>query len=65
MVSTRCVLEKRSFFLIFSLILLGLMYLCLDDMLAIRTLVDTLRIPSLETRVRNTCITLSEELVNA
>ncbi|KAL5482443.1 hypothetical protein ACEPAI_9037 [Sanghuangporus weigelae] len=28
----------------------GLMYLCLDDMLAIRTLIDTLRIPSLETR---------------
>lgn len=29
----------------------GLMYLCMDDMLAIRTLVNTLRIPSLETRV--------------
>ena len=31
--------------------ILGLMYLCLDDMLAIRTLINTLRIPSLETRV--------------
>lgn len=29
----------------------GLMYLCMDDMLAIRTLVDTLRVPSLELRV--------------
>lgn len=58
--STRCVLEKKSFFFTFFLILSGLMYLCLDDMLAIRTLVDTLRIPSLETRVRNTCITLPE-----
>ncbi|KAJ2919190.1 hypothetical protein MD484_g1222, partial [Candolleomyces efflorescens] len=28
----------------------GLMYLCMDDMRAIRSLVDTLRIPSLETR---------------
>ncbi|KAG2009933.1 ste16 [Coprinopsis cinerea AmutBmut pab1-1] len=28
----------------------GLMYFCLDDMRAIRSLVDTLRIPSLETR---------------
>ena len=27
------------------------MYLCMDDMLAIRTLVDTLRVPSLELRV--------------
>jgi Rapamycin-insensitive companion of mTOR, N-term len=29
----------------------GLMYFCMDDMRAIRSLVDTLRIPSLETRV--------------
>ena len=29
----------------------GLMYFCLDDMRAIRSLVDTLRIPSLDTRV--------------
>ncbi|THH08497.1 hypothetical protein EW145_g2671 [Phellinidium pouzarii] len=28
----------------------GLMYLCMDDMLAIRTMINTLRIPSLETR---------------
>jgi hypothetical protein len=30
---------------------LGLMYFCMDNMLAIRSLIDTLRIPSLETRV--------------
>lgn len=29
----------------------GLMYLCMSDMLAIRTLVDTLRVPSLDLRV--------------
>lgn len=29
----------------------GLMYLCMNDMLAIRTLVDTLRVPSLDLRV--------------
>ncbi len=29
------------------------MYLCMNDMMAIRTMVDTLRIPSLETRVGN------------
>ncbi|KAJ7600701.1 Rapamycin-insensitive companion of mTOR, N-term-domain-containing protein [Mycena floridula] len=28
----------------------GLMYLCMDDMRAIRSIIDTLRIPSLETR---------------
>ncbi|KAH8114744.1 Rapamycin-insensitive companion of mTOR, N-term-domain-containing protein [Phellopilus nigrolimitatus] len=28
----------------------GLMYLCMDDMLSIRTMINTLRIPSLETR---------------
>ena len=31
----------------------GLMYLCMNDMLAIRTLVDTLRVPSLDLRVRS------------
>jgi hypothetical protein len=31
--------------------LLGLMFFCLDDMRAIRSLIDTLTIPSLETRV--------------
>jgi len=31
----------------------GLMYFCMDQMLAIRSIVDTLRIPSLETRVPN------------
>ena len=30
----------------------GLMYFCMDDMRAIRSLIDTLRIPSLDTRVR-------------
>lgn len=30
----------------------GLMYFCMDNMLAIRSIVNTLRIPSLETRVR-------------
>jgi hypothetical protein len=30
----------------------GLMYFCMDDMLAIRSLIDTLRIPSLEPRVK-------------
>jgi len=30
----------------------GLIYFCMDDMRAIRTVIDTLRIPSLETRVR-------------
>ena len=30
----------------------GLVYFCMDDMRAIRTVIDTLRIPSLETRVR-------------
>jgi Rapamycin-insensitive companion of mTOR, N-term len=30
----------------------GLMYFCMDDMRAIRSLIDTLRIPSLEPRVR-------------
>lgn len=29
----------------------GLMYFCMDDMRAIRSLIDTLRIPSLEPRV--------------
>ena len=28
------------------------MYFCMDDMRAIRSLIDTLRIPSLDTRVR-------------
>lgn len=31
--------------------LLGLMYFCMDNMRAIRSIVDTLRIQSLETRV--------------
>ena len=31
----------------------GLMYFCMDDMRAIRSLIDTLRIPSLEPRVKN------------
>ena len=30
----------------------GLIYFCMDNMKAIRTVIDTLRIPSLETRVR-------------
>ena len=30
----------------------GLIYFCMDGMKAIRTVIDTLRIPSLETRVR-------------
>jgi len=30
----------------------GLMYFCMDDMRAIRSLIDTLRIPSLEPRVK-------------
>lgn len=30
----------------------GLMYLCMDDMLALRSLVDILRVPSLDLRVR-------------
>lgn len=30
----------------------GLIYFCMDDMKAIKTVIDTLRIPSLETRVR-------------
>ena len=29
----------------------GLIYLCMDDMLALRSMISTLRIPSLETRV--------------
>ena len=33
----------------------GLMYFCMNHMLAIRSIVDTLRIPSLETRVINFC----------
>ena len=32
-------------------IFLGLMYFCMNDMRAIRSLIDTLRIPSLDTRV--------------
>jgi Rapamycin-insensitive companion of mTOR, N-term len=34
-----------------GMLCIGLMYFCMDDMRAIRSLVDTLRIPSLETRV--------------
>ena len=30
---------------------IGLIYFCIDDMKAIKTVIDTLRIPSLETRV--------------
>lgn len=30
----------------------GLMYFCMEEMGAVRSLVDTLRLPSLETRVR-------------
>ena len=30
----------------------GLMYFCMDDMRAIKSLIDTLRIPSLEPRVK-------------
>jgi len=30
---------------------IGLMYFCMDDMAAIRSIINTLRIPSLETRV--------------
>ena len=33
---------------------IGLIYFCMDSMKAIKTLIDTLRIPSLETRVRVT-----------
>jgi rapamycin-insensitive companion of mTOR (Rictor)-like putative scaffolding protein len=35
----------------------GLMYFCMDDMRAIRSLIDTLRIPSLEPRVRTAWMT--------
>ena len=31
----------------------GLMYFCINDKIAIKTVVDCLRIPSLETRVRS------------
>jgi hypothetical protein len=35
----------------------GLMYFCMDDMRAIRSLIDTLRIPSLEPRVKQCLLT--------
>lgn len=39
--------------LLFILTLIsGLMYFCMDDMRAIRSVVNTLQIPSLESRVR-------------
>jgi rapamycin-insensitive companion of mTOR len=39
----------------------GLIYFCMDDLRAIRALVDTLRIPSLETRVREFAYQPSEQ----
>lgn len=45
------------------------MYFCMDEMRAIRSLVDTLRIPSLETRVRcmffpgNSAIHITQEII--
>lgn len=39
---------------------LGLMFFCMDDMRAIRSLIDPLRIPSLENRVCLNGMLLSE-----
>lgn len=40
-------------FQLLATVFTGLMYFCMDDMRAIRSLVNTLRIPSLDTRVRH------------
>ena len=37
------------------------MYFCMDDMRAIRSLIDTLRIPSLEPRVKEFFISMSSQ----
>jgi rapamycin-insensitive companion of mTOR len=42
---------KESKQLYFLPVMTGLIYFCMDNMLAIRSLIDTLRIPSLQTRV--------------
>jgi rapamycin-insensitive companion of mTOR len=39
----------------------GLMYFCMDDMRSIRSLIDTLRIPSLEPRVKTHLLCLPQD----
>lgn len=41
---------------------IGLIYFCMDDMKAIKTVIDTLRIPSLETRVLRLLVPADSEL---
>lgn len=58
--SGECIKLERLHELYFEVLkplsFIGLMYFCMDNMRAIRALIDTLRIPSLESRVRLTSI---------